>query len=66
MVGLHITAGTSISYHLFYMLGTYTTKALIDKLTGEGSASKLQLMQELFGMSREELLVELTKQTGDE
>ena len=43
-----------------------TTKILIDKLTGEGSASKLQLMQELFGMSREELLAELTKQTGDE
>ena len=43
-----------------------STKALIDKLTGEGSASKLQLMQELFGMNREELLAELTKQTGDE
>lgn len=43
-----------------------TTKALIDKLTGEGSASKLQIMQELFGMTREELLAELTKQTGGE
>ena len=43
-----------------------TTKVLIDKLTEEGSVSKLQLMQELFGMSREELLAELTKQSGGE
>lgn len=43
-----------------------TTKVLIDKLTEEGSISKLQLMQELFGMSREELLAELTKQSGGE
>ena len=31
------------------------TKALIGKLTGEGNVSKLQIMQELFGMSKEEL-----------
>ena len=43
-----------------------TTKVLIDKLTEEGSISKLQLMQELFGMSREELLAELSKQSGGE
>lgn len=42
------------------------TKTLIDKLTGEGNVSKLQLMQELFGMSKEELLAEITKQTGGE
>ena len=42
------------------------TKSLIDKLTGEGNVSKLQLMQELFGMSKEELLTEITKQTGGE
>jgi len=42
------------------------TKSLIDKLTGEGNVSKLQLMQELFGMSKEELLAEITKQTGGE
>lgn len=40
------------------------TKTLIDKLTGEGNVSKLQLMQELFGMSKEELLAEITKQIG--
>lgn len=32
-----------------------TTKALIDKLTEDGNVTKLQLMQELFGMSKEEL-----------
>ncbi|MDD3278649.1 MAG: ATP-binding domain-containing protein [Lachnospiraceae bacterium] len=42
------------------------TKALIDKLTEEGSVSRLQLMQELFGMSKEELLTEIKKQTGGE
>ena len=43
-----------------------STKILIDKLTEDGSVSKLQLMQELFGMSEEELLKELTKKTGGE
>jgi Superfamily I DNA and RNA helicases len=43
-----------------------STKILIDKLTEDGSVSKLQLMQELFGMSKEELLKELTKKTGGE
>ena len=43
-----------------------TTKQLIDKLTLNDGVSKLQLMQELFGMSREELLNELSKKTGDE
>lgn len=43
-----------------------STKVLIDKLTEEGGVSKLQLMQELFGMSKEELLKELTKKTGGE
>lgn len=39
-----------------------STKQLIDKLTaGTTSVSKVQLMQELFGMSREELLNELKK-----
>ena len=42
------------------------TKILIDKLTVEGNVSKLQLMQELFGMSKEELLEEITKQAGGE
>ena len=37
-----------------------------DKLTLNDGVSKLQLMQELFGMSREELLNELSKKTGDE
>jgi len=32
-----------------------TTKALISKLTEGGNVTKLQLMQELFGMSKEEL-----------
>lgn len=32
-----------------------STKALIDKLTEEGHVTKVQLMQELFGMSKEEL-----------
>ena len=32
-----------------------TTKALIDKLTEKGDISKLQIMQELFGMNKEEL-----------
>ncbi len=32
-----------------------STKALIGKLTEEGNVTKLQLMQELFGMSKEEL-----------
>lgn len=43
-----------------------TTKVLIDKLTEDGGVSKLQLMQELFGMSKEELLAELMKQSGGE
>ena len=43
-----------------------STKVLIDKLTEAGGVSKLQLMQELFGMSKEELLKELTKKTGGE
>lgn len=43
-----------------------STKALIGKLTGEGRISKLQLMQELFGMSKQELIDEIMKQTGDE
>ena len=42
------------------------TKTLIDKLTGQGNVSKVQLMQELFGMSKDELLAELTKKTGGE
>lgn len=42
------------------------TKTLIDKLTEEGTVSRVQLMQELFGMSKDELLEELTKQTGGE
>ncbi len=33
-----------------------STKALISKLTEEGSVTRLQLMQELFGMSKEELV----------
>ncbi len=32
-----------------------STRALIDKLTEGGNVTKLQLMQELFGMSKEEL-----------
>lgn len=32
-----------------------STKLLIDKLTQEGNVTKVQLMQELFGMSRQEL-----------
>lgn len=43
-----------------------STKVLIDKLTEEGTVSKVQLMQELFGMSKEELLAEIKKQTGGE
>lgn len=43
-----------------------STKALIGKLTTDDKVSKLQLMQELFGMSREELLKELSKKSGDE
>ena len=43
-----------------------STKQLIDKLTTDAGVSKLQLMQELFGMSREELVKELSKNTGDE
>lgn len=31
------------------------TKNLIGKLTGNGNVTKIQLMQELFGMSKEEL-----------
>ena len=31
------------------------TKELIGKLTEDGNVTKLQLMQELFGMSKEEL-----------
>lgn len=31
------------------------TKMLIDKLTQSGNVTRLQLMQELFGMSKEEL-----------
>ena len=33
-----------------------STKALISKLTEEGNVTRLQLMQELFGMSKEELV----------
>lgn len=43
-----------------------STKMLIEKLTAGERVSKLQLMQELFGMSREELLAELSKKAGDE
>ena len=43
-----------------------STKVLIDKLTTGAGVSKLQLMQELFGMSREELLKELQKGKGGE
>lgn len=43
-----------------------STKMLIDKLTAGAGVSKLQLMQELFGMSREELLNELQKGKGVE
>lgn len=43
-----------------------STKVLIGKLTTGDKVSKLQLMQELFGMSREELLKELSKKSGDE
>ena len=32
-----------------------TTRALIDKLAKEGNVTKVQIMQELFGMSKEEL-----------
>ena len=32
------------------------TKNLIGKLTEDGSVTKVQLMQELFGMSKEELV----------
>ena len=41
------------------------TKVLIEKLTVAEGVSKLQLMQELFGMSREELIAELTKDKKD-
>lgn len=43
-----------------------TTKVLIDKLTESGNISKLQLMQKLFGMSKDELLAEIIKNTGEE
>lgn len=43
-----------------------STKQLIDKLTAGSGVSKLQLMQELFGMSREELLRELSNKVGSE
>ena len=43
-----------------------STKQLIDKLTAGSGVSKLQLMQELFGMSRDELIKELSKNTGAE
>ena len=43
-----------------------STKQLIDKLTVESGVSKLQLMQELFGMSRDELIKELSKSAGKE
>lgn len=43
-----------------------STKVLIDKLTEEGGISKIQLMQELFNMTKEELLAELTKQSRRE
>lgn len=43
-----------------------STKQLIDKLTAGSGVSKLQLMQELFGMSRDELIKELSKNTGEE
>lgn len=43
-----------------------STKQLIDKLTAGAGVSKLQLMQELFGMSRDELIKELSQNTGVE
>lgn len=43
-----------------------STKQLIDKLTAGAGVSKLQLMQELFGMSRDELIKELSKNMGEE
>lgn len=33
-----------------------STKALIEKLTGDGNVTKVQLMQELFGVSKEEII----------
>ena len=33
-----------------------STKTLIDKLTQDGNVTKLQLVQELFGMNKEELV----------
>lgn len=33
-----------------------STKAFIEKLTGNGTVTKIQLMQELFGMSKEEIV----------
>lgn len=33
-----------------------STKALIEKLTGDGNVTKVQLMQELFGMSKDEII----------
>ena len=43
-----------------------STKQLIDKLTAGAGVSKLQLMQELFGMSRDELIKELSKNMKEE
>lgn len=42
-----------------------STKLLIDKLTSGDGVTKLQLMQELFGMSRAELLKELSKEGSE-
>ena len=33
-----------------------STKVLIEKLTGDGNVTKTQLMQELFGMNKEEII----------
>lgn len=33
-----------------------STKTLIEKLTGDGNVTKVQLMQELFGMSKDEII----------
>ena len=33
-----------------------STKALIEKLTGDGNVTKVRLMQELFGMSKDEII----------
>lgn len=43
-----------------------STKQLVNKLTTDNGISKLKLMQEIFGMSREQLLAELEKHSGEE